>query len=109
MRYMLDMHTGRVNSEVSAFENFVQERQRTEMRDDVFEKYPGLKKYQKLMGFISQQVESSGFKATDLNAGYKHLADEATKFIQENIDPDFDPAMSSWWIWPTTNNNTAGY
>lgn len=95
MRYMLDAHQEELNPKLSAFENFVQERQRGEMRETFLGQYPGLRKYTKLMGFISQQVEQSGFKANDVEAGYKHLADEATRFIQENIDPDFDPATDS--------------
>lgn len=95
MRYMLDAQQEELQPKLSAFENFVQERQRNEMRDAFLGQYPGLKKYTKLMGFISQQVEASGFKASDVDTGYKHLADEATKFIQENIDPDFDPGADA--------------
>jgi hypothetical protein len=103
MRHMLDHHQAQFEPRFSAFEGFVQDRRREEMRNEFLKLYPGLNKYQKLMGFISSQVEQTGYQAPDVETGYKYLADEATKFIKENIDPEFDPAGVDEFGAGTTN------
>jgi hypothetical protein len=90
-RYMIDMQKQEFEPKLTQFEQFVQEQKTEALRRDFLETYPGLQKWSKLLPMISNQLQQSGYRATTKEDGFTRLADEAAKFIRENIDPEFDP------------------
>lgn len=90
-RYMIDMQKQEFEPKMTQFEQFVQEQKTEALRRDFLETYPGLQKWSKLLPMISNQLQQSGYRATTKEDGFTKLADEAAKFIRENIDPEFDP------------------
>jgi len=90
-RYMIDMQKQELDPRLSRFDEFVQEQKTAALRSEFLEANPGLQRWSKLLPMISQQLQQSGYKASSKTDGFARLADEATKFIRENIDPEFDP------------------
>jgi hypothetical protein len=74
---------GLTDEHITPLHEFVTEAQATSFRNDFFEKYPDLEKYEALVDAVAAKLQASGFKGDSREAVMKKFSDETQLVVKQ--------------------------